>query len=73
MKRKLAVIQPAMDWSLWGTSAWLNLWPGRKIDGSGHARSPHAMPSGTRWELAEQAENQPATGTSKPDRSRTAA
>jgi methylenetetrahydrofolate reductase (NADPH) len=48
-RRKLAAILPAMDWSLYGTSAWLNLWPGHKIDRAGLARSPRALPGGNRW------------------------
>ncbi|HOR29503.1 MAG TPA: methylenetetrahydrofolate reductase C-terminal domain-containing protein, partial [Candidatus Sumerlaeota bacterium] len=52
MKLKLARIQPAVDWRLFGTSAWLNIWPGKKIDADGHAFSPAPVPSDNRWARA---------------------
>lgn len=51
-KKKLAQIQPAVDWSLYGTSAWLNIWPEKKIDVSGHAFTPAPIPSGNLWDTA---------------------
>ncbi|MCP4198183.1 MAG: hypothetical protein GY762_13620 [Proteobacteria bacterium] len=36
-QKKLATIQPTVDWSLIGTSAWLNIWPDKRTDSSGHA------------------------------------
>ena len=38
-RKKMDDNQPAVDWSLWGTSAWLNL-AGKKVDSDGHALSP---------------------------------
>jgi hypothetical protein len=49
LKKKLAVIQPAVDWSLYATSAWLNIWPLKKTDLSGHAFTPAPVPSGNLW------------------------
>lgn len=51
-RQKLRVIQPAVDWALYGTSAWLNIWPHKKIDVSGHAFSPAPRPMGNLWEQA---------------------
>lgn len=52
MKKKLAIIQPAINWSLFGSSAWLNIWPAKKIDASGHAFAPAPVPTGNAWEHA---------------------
>ncbi|MCL5270959.1 MAG: methylenetetrahydrofolate reductase C-terminal domain-containing protein [bacterium] len=50
MRRKLAGIQPAIDWSLFGSSAWLNIWPEKKIALGGHAFTPAPVPSGNIWD-----------------------
>lgn len=49
MRRKQAAVQPALDWSLFGTSAWLNVWPERKTDPAGHALTPTPPALGNRW------------------------
>lgn len=49
MRRKLPAIQPALDWALFGSSAWLNIWPERKTDAAGHAHTPAPAPRGNRW------------------------
>ena len=49
LKKRLRMIQPAIDWSLYGSSAWLNIWPGRKTAGSGHAFSPAPHPADNLW------------------------
>jgi len=53
MKKKMALIQPALDWSLYGSSAWLNIWPEKKTDLSGHAFSPAPKPAANLWEEDE--------------------
>ena len=48
-------MQPMVDWSLVGTSAWLNIWPDKRTDTSGHAlphkptpaKRPDITPGGT--------------------------
>jgi hypothetical protein len=39
-QKKLETVQPTVDWSLIGTSAWLNIWPDKRTDSSGHALAP---------------------------------
>ena len=53
LKKKLNIIQPAVDWSLYASSAWLNIWPFRRISADGHAHSPAPIPSGNIWENFE--------------------
>ena len=49
---KIKGIQPAVDWSLFGTSATLNIFE-KKIDTSGHAFSPAPLPCGNRFSPGE--------------------
>ena len=44
-QKKLASVQPTVDWSLVGTSAWLNIWPDRRTDSSGHALPQQSPPA----------------------------
>ena len=46
-QKKLGTIQPMVDWSLVGTSAWLNIWPDKRTDSSGHAFPRVAQPEET--------------------------
>lgn len=43
MKEKIVQIQPAVDWSLVGTSAFANIFE-KKIDANGAIQSPHPVP-----------------------------
>ena len=50
LKQRLRLIQPAIDWALFGSSAWLNIWPEHKTDLAGHAFSPAPAPAENLWE-----------------------
>ena len=61
MGPKWGKILPAIDWRLYGTSAWLNIWPAKKINLDGWAFSEKPVaPQGNRWTQAPEAP--PATG-----------
>jgi methylene-tetrahydrofolate reductase-like protein len=46
---KRGKILPAVDWSLFGSSAWLNIYPEKKIDVDGNALSHTPEVSGNLW------------------------
>jgi hypothetical protein len=59
-KPSISKINPAPDWRLYGTSAWLNIWPGKKINWSGRAFSNAPQPMPNRWQSKAQRPTQPA-------------
>jgi hypothetical protein len=62
-KEKFAAIRPAVDWALFGSSAWLNIWPERKIRADGKALSPAAVPAGNRWSAPADSAPEPPSGS----------